>query len=274
MVANAEAGPEAISFLVLLERAEQTVQSFGVGHSGDADPDMDQEFQAELWRAKIVGYQITLRELLVNWRTLAEPASERYERRIQDLPLLLEAAVARRRTEAKERAAADAGPDSSKAPLATPETQAPEPEALPTKVQATVSAPADSQATVSAPADAQATAADPSLAWRSRRPTRRTQSEQAEAAKKMKGQMEDEMINLAESMKQHAQSFKSTLSKDNAMLEGIHDKQNKALDQVTAETKKGKDLLWSSQLSFFKTMIMLAVNLVIFFMMLPFIFWT
>mmetsp|Transcript_1677 Transcript_1677/g.2031 ORF Transcript_1677/g.2031 Transcript_1677/m.2031 type:complete len:98 (-) Transcript_1677:31-324(-) len=86
--------------------------------------------------------------------------------------------------------------------------------------------------------------------------------------------LESEMVDLAENMKGAAHAFLQTLKKDNDRLEDMQSTQQRSLDNVTAHSESGKKLLRSGQMSFLCTMILLAVSVVVFCMMIPFIIFT
>merc|ERR1712176_116418 len=86
-----------------------------------------------------------------------------------------------------------------------------------------------------------------------------------------KENIEEEMVDLAAGMKGCANSWLMTLKRDNQVLSEISKTQDKNLDAVNAEVLKGKKMMKSGNLSFFCTIVMLVVSIVVFFMMIPFI---
>ncbi|CAK9118212.1 unnamed protein product [Durusdinium trenchii] len=86
--------------------------------------------------------------------------------------------------------------------------------------------------------------------------------------------LETEMVDLAENMKGAANAFLQTLKKDNDRLEDMQSAQQRSLDNVSAHTESGKRLLRSGQMSFLCTMILVAISVVLFVMMIPFIIFT
>lgn len=83
--------------------------------------------------------------------------------------------------------------------------------------------------------------------------------------------IQNDMLDLAEGMKGAANKFQKTIQKDNARLNEISDMQQTNLDSVTAANTQGKQMLRSGNMSFFCTMILVAISVVIFFSMIPFI---
>merc|ERR1712129_74080 len=88
------------------------------------------------------------------------------------------------------------------------------------------------------------------------------------------GQITDDLSSMSEDMKGAANSCLLNLKSDQEKLENIAEKQERSLDDVRAQTEKGKKLLWSSSLGFLCTMVLLLISIVIFFMMIPFIIFT
>mmetsp|Transcript_58512 Transcript_58512/g.106971 ORF Transcript_58512/g.106971 Transcript_58512/m.106971 type:complete len:83 (+) Transcript_58512:2-250(+) len=82
------------------------------------------------------------------------------------------------------------------------------------------------------------------------------------------------MEGITQGMISMARGLNKTLTNDNLILDEVNDTADKNVATVKAQTKKGRDLLWSGQLSWITTMIMLAVSVVIFFSMIPFIIFT
>jgi hypothetical protein len=86
-----------------------------------------------------------------------------------------------------------------------------------------------------------------------------------------RGQYESEMLDITDNMKGLAQSWTQSLQRDSKVLEEIHNSVDDSQRKAEAENKKAKAMLWAGSLSFFKTMLMLAVSIIIFFLMIPFI---
>merc|ERR1712060_377181 len=105
--------------------------------------------------------------------------------------------------------------------------------------------------------------------WRNRK--------QAGTSKNTRGQMDqvlNEMADMGDIMKDMTSTWQETLKRDNVNIEKIASSQDKNLANVTEHTKTGQETLRRGQLGFLCTMVMVVISLVLFFMMLPFIFWT
>merc|ERR1712146_345010 len=75
-----------------------------------------------------------------------------------------------------------------------------------------------------------------------------------------RGQYEKEMLDITDNMKGLAQSWTHTLKRDSEVLEEIANSQDVSQRTVDEAAKKSKAMLWAGSLSFFKTMMMLAVS--------------
>jgi len=89
-----------------------------------------------------------------------------------------------------------------------------------------------------------------------------------------RAQMEEEMVELVQTMKIHSTNMLGILKKDNKELSEMEDLQQRGLDKVQTQNAKGKKMMRSGQLGFLCTMIMVVISVVIFFMMIPFIIFT
>lgn len=86
--------------------------------------------------------------------------------------------------------------------------------------------------------------------------------------------IEREMLDVTNNIKGLAQTWTKALQEDNKVLEETMASQDQSQMKVEAANKAGKKLLWTSQLSFLKTMFMLAVSIAVFCAMIPFIIFT
>jgi len=278
----------AFEFLMFLARAEETVRS-AVAADIDAEFGGDEAAEEEIWRAKIRSYETELSRRLECWHGLGVQAIERYRSRIEELRPALDAALEARRRAASAAAAAsvvpvlpdlcavpplitsvngsgaiaDGGTDRSLVGGAVSSSGLLDETSVPDACSARPEAVSPSFS-----AELPKTENAAALPWRksgAKRPLA------AGASHAMKSGIEDEMMDLSEGMKGAANTFLQTLKKDNARLEEISSAQQTNLDNVKAQTQKGKDMMKSDQLGFFCTMIMLMISVVIFFLMIPFI---
>jgi len=286
--------PGVAEFLLLLSRVETLVGTVtgldslggGVEH-GD-----DDEKEECIWRAKVVAYERTLNARLAACeRNLGRPALiERYRSRIEELGPALELALERRRA-ATVAAAAPPPPPAvevedkigSDGPILAEDVV----HDLPSMAESDKSLVRVSATSVAAPAPTVSVPRErPALqepAWRTgqdvteipwRRKAGASSTQRVTDTQALKGDLEKEMVDLTDGMKGAANSFLKTLKRDNDRLDDMSAFTEKQLDNVTSQAKKGKQMLWSGQLGFVCVMIMLAVSVVIFFMMIPFIIFT
>eukprot|EP00927_Polykrikos_kofoidii_P052598 TRINITY_DN46474_c0_g1_i1.p1 TRINITY_DN46474_c0_g1~~TRINITY_DN46474_c0_g1_i1.p1 ORF type:complete len:309 (-),score=57.98 TRINITY_DN46474_c0_g1_i1:81-1007(-) len=297
--------PAALSVLLFLERAEVAVReasglgglhgdsavatpaaaAFKTAAVGSAVAPAEAQAAAdalgaeeEIWRAKIHAYERTLRDLLQKWEGLDRATAERLESRIEDLTPSLETTLAKRRA--------------TLAPPPPPQPQAPlRFTAIDPRMASSLAGGSDGESVVikgsgqnepaacveerSAMRETQgalqqpkATSSGATLRRKPNKPGRTNTSAEA------RGQLEEEMIGYAEGMRGAADGFLKTLKHDNALLADISHQQDINLGNVESSNMKGRKLMRSGQLSFCCTMIMLAVSVVIFFMMIPFIIFT
>jgi len=275
----------ALDFLQFLAKAEGVAK--GKGSFWDVEDEEGGELDEDIFRAKVHAYDAALRSQLSCWKDLPEAASERYRSRIEDLTPALEQTLERRRqaaaaparTEAaaQEVSAEDAAQVTAVAAVvaASVEDVAPlagggasglaQLEALSTEVEAQASADHRRQdprgSSGSKPGESP---------WQRRRPKAGPDA----AISGQLGKLEEEMANMSEDMKGAVQGYLVNLKKDGERLTAISDSQDKSIDAVRAQTEIGKKLLWSSQLSFFCTMIMVIISIAVFCMMIPFIIFT
>lgn len=281
----------AMQFLLFLGRAEAAAGGRGSFWEVDDGEDATAD-DTEIWRAKLHSYEATLRSQLTHWKGLPDVAKERYRSRIEDILPALERTLEQRRKAAE-------------VDLSPPEELESPSEAAGNADQAVVAAAA--AAAGAAVAAAAAAAEAPPLAggltvleadsamigapglrgrgaaagqteppWRRKRGPGGAASRGGDGADVTKelGRLEDEMVDMSHGMKEASNSILHNLKQDHAVLESIADKQDKGITDVQKQTEKGKKLLWSSSLGFICTMVMLIISIVIFFMMIPFIFFT
>eukprot|EP00933_Yihiella_yeosuensis_P061791 TRINITY_DN64643_c0_g1_i1.p1 TRINITY_DN64643_c0_g1~~TRINITY_DN64643_c0_g1_i1.p1 ORF type:complete len:275 (+),score=81.40 TRINITY_DN64643_c0_g1_i1:77-901(+) len=259
--------PAALEFLMLLGRVESAVRQECPEGSGE-----ESEEDIKVWKAKVRCYEESLRERLKLWEDLPESTAERLRSRIEDITPALEKALDEKRkalaapkVEATEAAAATSGaaldPGGVSSGLGTASSlEVPQPALIASAAAANVTPPVVEVS---------------DLPWRKRGGAKpQSRKLPSASAAGLRSGIEDEMVDIAEGMKGAANIFLKTLKADNSKLDDMSDSQQKSLDKVTAETEKGKKLLRSSQLGFFCTMIMVAVSVVIFCMMIPFIIFT
>eukprot|EP00930_Biecheleria_cincta_P061904 TRINITY_DN47443_c0_g1_i1.p1 TRINITY_DN47443_c0_g1~~TRINITY_DN47443_c0_g1_i1.p1 ORF type:complete len:276 (-),score=54.74 TRINITY_DN47443_c0_g1_i1:62-889(-) len=267
-------------FLVLLGRIETAVRRGCPQEEGNFDCAED----IEVWRAKVRSFEATLRGRLAGL-DVSESNAERYRSRIEELCPALEIALAEQRQAA---ATTEAEGETANAAIPEPllkqqqELQHPQVAAAPAEVFASAERPAIARARLegSAPIPVSVSGCKGSeqanLPWRKhaegQRASTRDRSAGGHAASRHS--IENEMDDIVMQMKNAANSFNRTLKEDISHLEDIDKSQTKGLDKVKAQTDKGKKFMRSNQLSFFCTMIMVAVSVIIFFMMIPFIIFT
>jgi len=274
----------ALDLFLFLERAEAAVRAAseasglhkGGSTSSSAKIEETLDEQEALWRAKVCAYERTLRVRLDQWPGLGEVAAERLRSRIEDLTPALDKALSQRRV---VLAPAPPPPPPQRRLLSLPK---PEGASLSEGTGAVPAVSSTSRAVPTvvggdrpalrsnsvAPSDAAMQREQLMGGAKQRKPA------SAAVAKDARQHLEAEMMDLSDGMKGAASSFLATLKKDNSRLDDMSDSMQKNIDNVTAANAKGKKLMWSSSLSFFCTMIMLIISVVIFFMMIPFIIMT
>lgn len=273
----------SLEFLLLLSRVEAWVRSATLA---DQEGGAVGEDCASIWRAKVTAYEKSLLDRLGNWTGLEQVAAERYRSRIEELGPTLEA-----RVQAERRAAQKASPDAAAtssvvasaegpASAVTRAIEAREASARAEKAKAEAAAAEKAREEGSAVADpvSMEAAADlrsvtPAEApWRQK--GKMPGKQNAGSSGSQRSQYEKEMLEITDNMKGLAQSWSQSLARDSKVLEEIHASQDDSQAKVDAANRKGKAMLKMGSLSFLKTMIMLAVSIVIFFMMIPFIIFT
>lgn len=265
-------------FLVLLGRIETAVRRGCPQEEGNFDCGED----LEVWRAKVRSFEAALRERL-SGLGVSESSAERYRSRIEELTPALEIALAEQR-----QAAATTEPEGEAADSTTPEPllkqqQVNYPQVavataqvsaaeLPATSTGQVASVAHSLASPSERKDSQQT----NLPWRRHAEGQRSSTRERPAGghAASRGNVESEMDDIVMQMKNAANSFNRTIKEDIAHLDDIDKSQTEGLDKVKGQTEKGKKFMRSNQLSFFCTMIMVAVSVIIVFMMIPFIIFT
>lgn len=286
--------PGLAEFLLLLSRIETLVGTVSGldGLGGGVEHGDDDEKEECIWRAKVVAYERALNARLAACeRSLGRPALiERYRSRIEELGPAFELALERRRA-ATVAAAAPPPPPAvevedkigSDGPVLA-EDVVPD---MPSMAESDKYLVRGSATSVAAPTPTESVPRErPALqepAWRTgqdvaeipwRRKAGASSTQRATDTQALKGDLEKEMVDLTDGMKGAANSFLKTLKRDNDRLDDMSAFTEKQLDNVTSQAKKGKKMLWSGQLGFVCVMIMLAVSVVIFFMMIPFIIFT
>ncbi|CAL1131248.1 unnamed protein product [Cladocopium goreaui] len=234
--------PLAAEFLLLLAHVENALKS------GRAQEGCDWKIR----KAKVASYELALRDRLKHWEALPINVAEQYRSRVEQLSCMLKketpaAAELPRLENEQEECTSHVQKDPHR--------------------QAALSANVQEQNTPCFPRD---------VPWRRSQGHQGTRLETRPIATngEARNNLESEMVDLAENMKGAANVFLQTLKKDNERLEDMHSSQQRSLDNVTAHSESGKKLLRSGQMSFFCTMILLAVSVVVFCMMIPFIVFT
>mmetsp|Transcript_50186 Transcript_50186/g.99170 ORF Transcript_50186/g.99170 Transcript_50186/m.99170 type:complete len:284 (+) Transcript_50186:88-939(+) len=273
--------PVALDFLLFLARVEKVVSAF------DAEGLAESHDDAEIWRAKVKAYEAALRNQLDRWQDLTDAVAERYRSRIEEIAPSLERKLSDRRRQQEVAAAPAHQPavqgigafddpldGSGAADLPDGGLQAPV-SVGGDLISGSGSARDETDAiSDSGPGRLGSFGAEATL-WRRRGVGPAALRRQAGVADRaMLVQLEEEMASMSENMKGAASAFLVNLKRDDERLKSISSMQDKHLDDVKSETAKGKKLLWSSQLGFFCTMIMLATSVVMFCMMIPFIIFT
>mmetsp|Transcript_27470 Transcript_27470/g.51474 ORF Transcript_27470/g.51474 Transcript_27470/m.51474 type:complete len:257 (-) Transcript_27470:47-817(-) len=240
-------------FLLLLAHLETALKA------GSLDDD-----DWQLQTAKISSYSTALLSRLRQWDHLPAHVSEQYRLRIENLRTTLAASSNKPRMPEMVSVGMDAVHEN----VLDPECTAKDGDA---------SVPSTEDATT---ASTQAQAANNiglpparSAPWRAAE-GRRSLSRFSAEGHGARSNLESEMVDLAEGMKGAANTFLKTLQKDNKRLEDMQTSQQRSLDAVTAHSDSGKKLLRSGQMSFLCTMILVAISVIIFCMMVPFIIFT
>jgi len=289
----------ALEFLLLLGKAEAAVNADvflrhggssasiaaflareGEGEEGEEDEDEDEEEEPADLRARVSAYGEALTARLVEWQGPTSAVAERYRSRVEELAPALERQLERRR---QRRASSSV--DQSKTP-AEPALGAATAAGEPGDESATAGGggtaaaastaggggsgggpSADDEASAPAPVLPCAVGTAVDLPWRhpSTARTRRGQAD-SRAAASARGNLEEEILDITEGMKGAASSFLASLKADNQTLSTISSMQDTNIDKVTKETRKGKEMLRSSQMGFFCTLVMLLTSIAIFFM--------
>lgn len=232
--------PLAAEFLLLLAHVENALKS---GHAQEGD--------WKIRKAKVASYELALRDRLKHWEALPINVAEQYRSRVEQLSCMLK----------KETPAAAELP-----PLENEHEER----------SSHVHKDPHRQPVLSANVQEQNTSFSRNVPWRRFQGHQGTRLETRPLATngEARNNLESEMVDLAENMKGAANVFLQTLKKDNERLEDMQSSQQRSLDNVTAHSESGKKLLRSGQMSFFCTMILLAVSVVVFCMMIPFIVFT
>jgi len=233
--------PRAAEFLVLLAHIEKTLQS------GQSQEDGDFNIQ----KAKVASYEFALRERLKHWESLPINIVEQYRSRVEQLSCILKIGQSAAPTELLET---DNGHTNDFASEVHKDSK------VPSILAAVVE-------------ERRAPVVQRHVPWR-RDEGPRAETRPVAANGEARNNLESEMVDLAENMKGAANAFLQTLKKDNERLEDMQSSQQKSLDNVTAHSESGKKLLRSGQMSFLCTMILVAVSVVVFCMMIPFIIFT
>ncbi|CAJ1375152.1 unnamed protein product, partial [Effrenium voratum] len=230
----------AAEFLVLLAHVEKTLKSGQLQDDGDLD----------IQKAKVASYEAALTSRLECWQNLSEHQMEQYRAKIEQLGSAIVVAAVQ------------------------PKTMLPPPEKPDDTITETVTVKDASSAQLPKIQELLVEKKTPQMPWRRTSGPYVKPRSSAAVSNEARGSLESEMVDLAENMKGAANAFLQTLKKDNERLEDMQSAQDRSLDNVMAHTASGKKLLRSGQMSFFCTMILLAISVVIFCMMIPFIIFT
>lgn len=266
-------------FLVLLGRIETAVRRGCPQEEGNFDCDED----LDVWKAKVRSFEASLRERLAGLG-VSESSAERYRSRIEELSPALELAMA----EQRQAAATTTEPSGEAANSTTPEPLLKQQQVNYPQVAAATAQVSAAERPVTSIVQSASVAhrpASPSerkdsqqanLPWRRHAEGQRSSTRERPAGghAASRSNVESEMDDIVMQMKNAANSFNRTIKEDIAHLEDIDKSQTEGLDKVKAQTEKGKKFMRSNQLSFFCTMIMVAVSVIVFFMMIPFIIFT
>lgn len=270
----------ALEFLLFLGKAEAAACGDVPFSDARAPGVIAVDEDPDVVRARIHAYGSELSARLADWEGLPEAASERYRSRVEDLAPTLERWLERRAAAAAAEAAAAAGVTPGKRARAGGEAQtaaqvptedSSEPHSYETADRAVLAGDDSAECTSNeAPSMARSLPpkGDVELPWR--RPStraQRTSKHSGAAATCARGQLESEILEVTEGMKDAASSFLATLKRDNQTLSKISEMQDSSINKVTKETQKGKQVLRSSQIGFLCTMAMLVSSIVIFFML-------
>lgn len=277
----------ALDFLLFLGRAEGVAAGNGAFWEALDEEEQDDDMDAEICRAKVQAFEANLRAHLDRWKGLPNDSVEMYRARIEDLLPALEETLERRRRskeaalhpELQEAASSLALSEDSFAATAPAAAGAAVPEVLAdAAVRSTCGLAVGTTVKGTAGANDGPTSLAAGGSSKADTPWFRKKGAAASRGgadlKGTLGKLEEEMANMSEDMKGVVSSFRVTLKKDDEKLQSIAQTQDRNHANLQAETAKGKKLLWSSSMGFLCTMILLVINLVIFFMMIPFIIFT
>jgi len=282
------APPEgSLEFLLLLSRIEAWVLKAPAERPAESTSDLEEADCAAISRAKVAAYEQSLLERLARWTELDKVAAERYRIRIEELGPTLQSTFDASAALAKKAAL----PTTTEAamPTTTGVVDAPaDPEAeaeIRQEARSAVARPQDATGGLESSTDRRAsdelspsglldvrTSAQQNAERRAAAdPPWRQKGRQVAPITNMRGVYEKEMLDITDNMKGLAQSWTHSLQKDQKALEEIAKSQDRSQDRTADANKTGKAMIWTGQLSFIKTMIMLAVSIGIFFTLIPFI---
>lgn len=240
---------EALQFLFFLSSVEKFIRS-GLGNSQEDDDEV-------VLRTKVAAYEQELSERLERWPNLCETAKCHYKVRIEDLKFELNAALERRRavavaaeislTQADEKTIHTSGEevDESSELINGGETDV---------IEATKADVASFDAR------------DELLGVH-----HVSKAKDTGLTRKSRAQVEDDILKLSGGMKDLATGFHANLRLDNERLGSVSSLVQKNLDGVTEQNKIGRNVLWSGQIGFLQTVVMLIISILIFCAMVPFI---
>eukprot|EP00922_Rhytidocystis_sp_ex-Travisia-forbesii_P040197 GHVS01059814.1.p1 GENE.GHVS01059814.1~~GHVS01059814.1.p1 ORF type:complete len:106 (-),score=24.75 GHVS01059814.1:1587-1904(-) len=86
--------------------------------------------------------------------------------------------------------------------------------------------------------------------------------------------LKSELVDLAHEMSVRASEYREVLSADNKRLDKTGSTQQQQIDLTAAQHGNAKKLIWAGQLSFYKTMLLLVIGVLLFLFMLIFIYIT
>lgn len=285
---TATAPPEgSVDFLLLLSRIEAWVLKAAAERPAESTSDLEEADYVDISRAKVVAYEQSLLERLAQWTELDKVAAERYRIRIEELGPTLQstfdasAAAARKAAlpEPIEAAMpttagivdAPAAPDTEAARRQEAGTAAARPQEGTGGLESLSDRRASDELSPSGLPDVPTSAQQNAERRAVADPPWREKGRQTAPTSNMRAAYETEMLDITDNMKGLAQSWTHSLQKDQKALEEIAKSQDRSQDRTADANKTGKAMIWTGQLSFIKTMIMLATSVVIFFMLIPFI---
>jgi len=258
--------PVAVEFLLLLNRTEDRVRS----GAGWVDADVLAE-DHDLWFTKLRAFEIALSDRLSLWSGLDEASVESYKSRIEDLRPRLQQSLEQQRVAAQKAIEEEEEVfEDNPAPSAQNDlTDSPPSVSTDRKVDildvvAPFSPTVDVRNLPSRPEVSDVPSARARLLHENRSQPKPMSSEERDI-------IESDMLGITQSMIGAAQSFKNIVKADNDVLDQVSSEQTKGMDRVTKEQNKANQMLRSGNLSFCFTMVILAVSVVIWFMMIPFI---